>query len=110
MNIAINRDITSLDGSGGGFSSTTAAMHIYDCLVRLDETMEPEPSLATEWTMVDDLTWEFKLREGITFHDGSPFNAESVAFTFAHYTEAIDYKYNTQWGDAWPPSCEVVDD
>lgn len=42
---------------------------------------EFEPALATEWKRVDDLTWEFTLREGVTFHDGSPFTAEDVAFT-----------------------------
>lgn len=40
------------------------------------------PSLATEWTQVDATTFEFKLREGVTFHDGSPFTAEDVVFTF----------------------------
>ena len=110
LNIAINRDITSLDGSGGGFSSTTVSMHIYDCLVRVNESMEPEPALATQWEMVDDLTWKFTLREGVKFHDGSDFNAESVAFSISHYTDAIKYKYLTQWGQAWSPSCEVVDD
>lgn len=109
INVAVNRDITSLDGSGGGFTSTTASQHIFDSLIRLNEKMEPEPALATEWEMVDDLTWKFKLREGVIFHDKSPFDAESVAFSIKHYTEAIKYKYSTQWRDAWPPSCEVVD-
>jgi peptide/nickel transport system substrate-binding protein len=40
------------------------------------------PALATEWSRVDALTWEFKLRKGVTFHNGNPFTAEDVKFTF----------------------------
>ena len=39
------------------------------------------PGLATSWKALDDLTWEFKLRKNVHFHDGSPFTAEDVAFT-----------------------------
>jgi len=110
LNIAVNRDITSLDGSGGGFTSTNASMQIYDCLVRLNDKLEVEPALATQWEMVDPLTWRFHLREGVTFHDGSAFNAQSVLFTINHYTQAIKYKYSTQWSTAWPPTCEIEDE
>lgn len=40
-----------------------------------------EPRLATSWEQVDNLTWRFELRDDVTFHDGSPFNAEAVAFS-----------------------------
>src|SRR5699024_10112811 len=51
---------------------------IYEGLVDLDENLEAVPELATEGEQVDDITWEFTLREGVTFHDGSEFNAEVV--------------------------------
>jgi peptide/nickel transport system substrate-binding protein len=44
------------------------------------------PSLATEWTQTDPNTWQLKLREGVTFQDGAPFNAESVKFSIERMT------------------------
>lgn len=57
---------------------------MYNTLVSLNkETMEIEPELATEWEWVDDLTLEMKLRDDVTFHDGSPMTAEDVVFSFS---------------------------
>ena len=53
-----------------------------ETLVAINDELELEPMLATEWEQVDDLTWVFSLREGVTFHDGTPFTAESVKITF----------------------------
>src|SRR5690554_6645153 len=60
------------------------AVNIYDGLVRNKPgTLEIEPALATDWTISDDgLEYTFNLREGVTFHDGTPFNAEAVKFNF----------------------------
>jgi peptide/nickel transport system substrate-binding protein len=52
--------------------------HIFDRLILQDENQALTPGLATEWAPVDDLTWEFKLRQGVTYHDGSEFNADDV--------------------------------
>ena len=59
-------------------------MNMYDGLVRYkDGTLEVEPALATEWTISDDgKVYTFTLREGVTFHDGSAFDAEAVKFNF----------------------------
>lgn len=52
--------------------------NIYETLVTLNQDLELEPGLAESYEQLDDTTWEFKLREGITFHDDSEFNAEVV--------------------------------
>ncbi|MGH6943668.1 MAG: ABC transporter substrate-binding protein [Geminicoccaceae bacterium] len=58
------------------------AMHIFDSLVEQDENQQLVPGLAVSWKPIDDHTWEFKLREGVKFHDGTPFTADDVIFTF----------------------------
>jgi peptide/nickel transport system substrate-binding protein len=50
-----------------------------ETLVEYGVDGELEPMLATEWTQVDPTTWEFTLREGVTFQDGTPMDAEAVA-------------------------------
>ncbi len=56
--------------------------------VRDTETGELKPQLATSWSRIDDLTWRFELRDGVTFHDGSPLNAPAAK-------RAIDRTMNT---------------
>lgn len=62
--------------------------NIYESLVTFaDEPTQIVPHLATKWdTSPDGKTWTFTLRQGVTFHDGSPFNAETVVFTFQRLT------------------------
>ena len=57
---------------------------IYDSLIQYKEaTTDLEPALAESWTRsADGLTWTFHLRQGVEFHDGTPFNAEAVVFSF----------------------------
>ncbi len=59
-------------------------MNVYDGLVRYqDGALEVEPSLAKSWAISGDgLTYTFELREGVTFHDGTPFDAKAVEFNF----------------------------
>lgn len=58
-------------------------MHIFDRLVERDGRARPHPSLAVSWRVLSDTVWEFKLREGVTWHDGRPFTADDVVFTFS---------------------------
>jgi peptide/nickel transport system substrate-binding protein len=54
---------------------------IFEPLVFQDERQQLQPGLAESWRAVDDRTWEFTLRKGVSFHDGSPFTADDVVFT-----------------------------
>ncbi len=68
--------------------------HLYDGLVRYkNDELEVEPALATSWERSEDGTvWTFELREGVTFHDGSPFNAEAVQFSYMRLIDE-DHEY-----------------
>jgi peptide/nickel transport system substrate-binding protein len=57
-------------------------INMYDSLLHKNSKMGYEPSLATEWRAIDDTTWEFKLRQGVKFHNGDGFSAEDVKFSF----------------------------
>ena len=65
-----------------GRHSETFLMNIYDSLVKSGPDNTFLPGLATSWEQIDDLTWEFALREGVTFHNGEPFTAEAVKYSF----------------------------
>ncbi len=54
---------------------------VYESLVERDRQQKLVPSLAASWTIVNDLTWRFALRKGVTFHDGTPFSADDVVFS-----------------------------
>src|SRR2546422_11658477 len=57
--------------------------HVYDHLAVRDlKTRRVGPSLALSWKALNDTTWEVKLRQGVKFHDGSPFTARDVKATF----------------------------
>jgi peptide/nickel transport system substrate-binding protein len=57
------------------------AFQVYDSLVNRDEQFKPEPSLAVSWSQVDPRTWHFKLRQGVVFHDGTPFTVDDAVFS-----------------------------
>jgi len=58
-----------------------ALKHVFDTLVWSGDKLQLEPRLAESWKPLDDTTWEFKLRKGVKFHDGSDFTAEDVKFS-----------------------------
>lgn len=56
--------------------------NIFEGLIRRNEAFEIEPALATEWSTPEPTKWVFKLRQGVKFHNGNPFNADDVVFSY----------------------------
>src|SRR5690606_33300695 len=57
--------------------------NIYEGLTARDGKLKIIPGLATSWKQTSPTVWRFELRKGVTFHDGAPFSADDVVFTFA---------------------------
>ena len=73
------------------------------------DTLEIEPVLATEWTNVDQTTWQFTIREGVKFHDGSDFTVEDAVYSV---NRIVDPAYGSQFASDFSTivSAEAVDD
>jgi peptide/nickel transport system substrate-binding protein len=87
VTIGVEQDIAGFDPLIVGVYDTgqeAAAALLFDTLTRLDENAKAVPSLALSWSSTPDFkAWTFKLRPGVKFHDGSPFNAAAVAYNFS---------------------------
>ena len=94
------------------WTTNTQLEHIYDRLLDRDaRTFKPKPMLAESWRIVNDTTWEFKLRRGVKFHNGEPFTAQSVKATIDY---ALDPASKSRFASAayWGlvKEVQVVDD
>src|SRR3546814_4472528 len=82
MKIGLSEEPRSLDPHYHNLGpNNQIAYTIFDTLVLQDATQKLQPGLATSWKPTSDTTWEFKLRQGVKFHDGSPFTAKDVVFS-----------------------------
>ncbi|HET7876972.1 MAG TPA: ABC transporter substrate-binding protein [Methylomirabilota bacterium] len=83
--------------------------HIYDRFVDRDpKTYKPIPMLATSWKVVNDTTWEFTLRKGVKFHNGEPFDAQSVKATMDYIKDPANKShYLPRW--ALVKEVQIVD-
>lgn len=75
--------------AGEELSSNIMYYHLYDPLVKRGADLSFGPGLAESWENVDETTWRFKLREGVTFHNGNPFTASDVVYTVNKARESI---------------------
>ena len=82
VSIGLQAAITSIDPHYHNLSpNNSLLLHVFEPLIKRDANQKLVPGLAASWKPLDDLTWEFKLRRNVRWHDGSPFTAEDVLFT-----------------------------
>lgn len=83
LRIGLASEPTSMDPHYHNLSPNNSLLsHVFESLVDQDERQRLQPGLAQSWKAIDDTTWEFKLRRGVKFHDGTPFTADDVLFSF----------------------------
>jgi len=99
--MAIRADVTTLDPRIAGTNNNNRLVtHLWsNPLVRLDEKLNFVPELADSWERsTDGLTWTFKLKKGVKFHDGSPFGAKDVKFTIDSVMDpALKSPFRSSW-------------
>src|SRR5258705_5635858 len=84
--VALADDTNNMDPRiGMGSIRSNYIRQVFESLVDVDARGRPVPGLALTWKPVTELTWEFTLRRGVTFHDGEPFNADTVLFNFDRF-------------------------
>ena len=80
---AAQNDIQTLDPHSQNHATTNGInSYAYEGLTRYNEKFQPEAALATKWTAISPTQIRFELRRGVKFHDGSPFTADDVVFSF----------------------------
>ncbi|MBB4053166.1 peptide/nickel transport system substrate-binding protein [Devosia subaequoris] len=85
IRIGVALEPPALDPTAGAAEAIDVVVYqnVFEGLVRIDQTGAVQPGLAESWTISEDgQTYRFALNEGVTFHDGTAFDAEDVKFTF----------------------------
>lgn len=107
--VAQNAEAATLDLHGGNDNSSSLVnAQIFETLVTQDENMEIQPGLAVDWREIDELTYEFDLKQDVYFHNGEKFTAEDVAFTFRRASKSPSVAAIV--GQIDPESIEIIDD
>jgi peptide/nickel transport system substrate-binding protein len=84
LRIGLSAEPTSMDPHYHALSPNIGLhWHVFERLIATDATEKLTPQLATQWTVLPDgITWEIKLRAGVRWHDGTPFTADDVLYSF----------------------------
>ncbi len=67
----------------------SVAAHLWETLLWINDDLALEPRLAESWRLVNDTTWEFKLRQDVTFHNGQPFDAAAAKFSIERAAQLV---------------------
>ncbi|MEP1765145.1 MAG: ABC transporter substrate-binding protein [Sulfitobacter sp.] len=111
LNVGFTKELENVDSY---FNSSREGVvlqrAVWDGLIYRDpKTNAYTGNLATSWEWIDDTTLEFKLREGVTFHNGEPFNADDVVYT-VDFVAKEENGVKTQRNVNWMKSAEKIDD
>lgn len=102
LRIGVPESFSSLDPFKRiGRLDYNAVINIFDTLITYGPDYIPQPMLAERWERVNDLTWRFTLKQGVTFHDGAPFDAEAAKYS-------IEKMRTGNFGTQFRPIQEVV--
>lgn len=106
ITVVITADPTTLDPQITGEASERAVNdNVCETLLTTDQDMKIVPLLATEYEQLDDTTWQFKLRQGVKFHNDEPFNADAVVFSVKRI---IDPELNSELLSFFPTIIDAV--
>lgn len=90
FSLALSSPPTTLDPHFYNLApNVIVAQHMFEALTKMDADSRLVPNLAESWKLVNNLTWEFKLRKGVKFHDGSELTAEDVAWSLARPASVV---------------------
>src|SRR2546422_648686 len=108
---ALQSDIDTWDPPGSVLrEAIILGYHVFDHLAVRDlKTRKVIPNLAISWKTIDDTTWEVKLRQGVKFHDGTPFTSKDVKATFDRVLDPVK-KMIARGNHAKIKSVEIIDD
>jgi peptide/nickel transport system substrate-binding protein len=83
LRFAESQDISSMDPHAARDDFMLSLLcNVYEGLVRWNADLKLEPALAESWEVISDTEWKFNLRRDVTFHNGNPFTADDVIFSY----------------------------
>src|SRR5215510_5552321 len=96
LRIGLAADVTSMDPHFLNLQPTiNVDWQVFDALTHVDENARLIPGLALSWRALDATTWEFRLRRGVRFHDGSELTAEDVVFSIERTLQVPNGQFQT---------------